>query len=180
MFLFGKKKEVEENNEIISNNNDFNNDDLIFGSFITGIKEIPYNTLILLVNDLPLNSINIIYNTSGIENDNNTFVLPLSNIKNISFTPRVTMQNQPKKPENNETKSILLSAVVFGGNPLIQVLGNNMFNKMFNTMSNNYNKINFNEYFEINIDAVINGENTRLIINTDNSPETFIKQIPIQ
>lgn len=162
---------IENQNKIKDINNNF-----IFTNFITGIKEIPLNTLVLLINNTPNNSLDLTYN---IDNTNNkTINLPLTAIKNISYKSRVTMQETTKRVEEHETKSILLSAAVFGGNPLMQLLGNNGFNFIFNSLSNNYNKVNFNTYHEITIELVINNQKIKLILTSDNNPEEFIKLIP--
>ena len=87
------------------------------------------------------------------------------------------MQNNSNKIESNETKSMLLSAVAFGGHPMLQLAGNSAFNSLFDGLSNNYDKINFNSYYEITIEAFINGEEIKFILDTYSNPDIFIKQV---
>ena len=155
-------------------NNNINKDDFIFGNFVLGLKGIPYNTEVLLVNNFMENTLDLVYT---IDNNNQTIKVPVSDIKSISNKTNVRMQSSPKKTESNETKSMLLSAVVFGGNPLLQLAGNSAFNTLFDGISNNYDKVNFNSYFEISIDTVIDGNDIKFIINTDTNPDIFIEQI---
>lgn len=159
-------------NDIITN--DINENNFIFTNFITGLKEIPYNTMTLLVNDITKNSVNLVYN---VNNNNQAIILPLNTIKNISHINKIRTPSSTKKIEENETKSMLLSAIMFGGNPLIQVVGNNSFNSLFNSLSNNYDKVNFNVYYEIIIEVIINNEEKKLIFTSEQSPENFINQI---
>ena len=60
---------------------------------------------------------------------------------------------------------------------MLQLVGNNAFNSIFNELSNNYNKVNFNSYYEITIEILINGQAVKYIMNTDTNPDEFIKQI---
>ena len=154
--------------------NNLNKDNFIFASFVLGLKGIPYNTEALLVNNIPDNSLDLIY---SINNNNQTIKVPINNIKNISYKTSMRMQNISKKVESNETKSLLLSAVVFGGHPMLQLAGNSAFNSLFDGLSNNYDKINFNAYYEITIESFINGEEIKFILDTTSNPDIFIKQV---
>lgn len=182
--FFNDKKEISpntnNNQQQVNNNsnNEINENNFIFTHFITGVKEIPLNTMILLVNNIPDKSLDLIYNVNNNEKDSKTVKLPINTIKNISFDTKVKMQNVNKKVEENETKSALLSAVVFGGNPLLQLAGNSGFNSLSNSLSNNYNKVDYNAYYDITIETSINNQELRLVLTTDTNPEAFIKEIP--
>ncbi len=182
--FFNDKKEINTNisnnqQQVTNNpNNDFNENKFIFTHFLTGIKEIPLNTMMLLVNNIPDNSLDLIYSVNNNEKDSKTIKLPINTIKNISFDTKIKMQNINKKVEENETKSALLSAVVFGGNPLLQLTGNSGFNNLFNSVSNNYNKVDYNTYYQITIKTLINNQELKLVLTTETNPETFIKKIP--
>ena len=175
-----EKKQV--NNEIpaslqnsnIGIENNLTKDNFIFASFVLGLKGIPYNTEALLVNNIPDNSLDLIY---SIDNNNQTIKVPINNLKNISYKTSMRMQNISKKVESNETKSMLLSAVVFGGHPMLQLAGNSAFNSLFDGLSNNYDKINFNSYYEITIETFINGEEIKFILDTNSNPDIFIRQV---
>lgn len=154
--------------------NDLNENNFIFTNFVVGLKEIPYNTIVLLVNNLPNNSVDLVYT---INNNNQTKNLPFHSIKNISYTSKIKMSNSSKKVKENETKSMLLSAVVFGGNPLMQMIGNSGFNSLFDSISNNYDKVKFNVEYQITIQLLINNEEKKLMFISEKNPEIFIKQI---
>ena len=97
--------------------------------------------------------------------------------KNISYKTSMKMQNISKRTESNETKSMLLSAVVFGGTPMLQLAGNNLFNSIFDDISNNYEKVNFNSYYELVVEILIDGQEIKLTMNTDVYPDNFVKQL---
>lgn len=86
-------------------------------------------------------------------------------------------KNSNKKIEETETKSMLLSAVVFGYNLLMQLVGNSGFDSLFNSVSNNYNKVSYDTYYEIVIETIINDQDIKWIFHTDTNPEIFIKKL---
>ena len=147
-------------------------DVLIFTKYVSGIKGLPFNTELLLVNNIPSNTVDLIYAIDGV---NQTFSIQKDDIKDISCLTRVRMQDTPKKPESNEVKSMLLSAAIFGGNPLLQVAGAKGINSLFDTMSNNYDKVNFDKIFEIVIE--LNSSDRMFVFNSDENPEMFINKI---
>lgn len=161
---------LKSSNIVMDNN--LNKDNFIFASFVFGLKGIPYNTETLLVNNITDNSLDLIY---LINNNNQTIKVPINNIKNISYKTSMRMQNTPKKVEENETKSMLLSAVVFGGNPMLQFVGNSAFNTLFDGL--NYNKINLNTYYEITVEIFINNEEIKIVLDTNVNPDMFIRQV---
>lgn len=178
--FFNENKEI--NNEIpaslqnanINMESNLNKDNFIFASFVLGLKGIPLNTETLLVNNITDNSLDLIY---AIDNNSQTIRIPISNIKSISYKTSMRMQNTSKKVQSNEMKGILLSAVVFGGNPLLQSVGNSAFNYLFDDLSNNYDKVNFNAYYVIDLETFINGQEVKFVLNTDYNPDVFIKQV---
>lgn len=146
---------------------------VLFTNFISGVKGIPLDTIMLLIDDTPNKSLNFMYNIDG----NKIMNFPIETIKNITFKSRVRMQKTDKKVEENETKSRLLSAAVFGGNPIMQLAGNSAFNSFFETSSNNYDKVDYDSYYEITIEALLNNQNFRIVLTTDTNPEEFINKI---
>lgn len=174
LFLNEKNnKEKNINLENINSNikNTLSKDNFLFANFILGIKEIPLMQEILLVNNVQDNSLDLIY---MINNNRQTMKISINCIKNISFKTSMKMQNMTKKVESNETRNMLLSAVMFGGNPLLQLIGNSAFNSLFEGISNNYDKVNFSAYFEINITAFVNDQEIKLLMNTNSNPKAFI------
>ena len=150
--LFFNIKNVESNkpqNETLTNGDNIDKNNFLFTNIILGFKEIPYYTTILLVNNISDKTLDLIYT---IDNNKQIKKIPLDAIKNITYRDKVKVSNSMKKVEENETKSVLLSAVVFGGNPLMQLAGNSGFNTLFETLSNNYDKVDYNVEYEINIE----------------------------
>lgn len=177
LFINDKKQSniLEKSDIQKSENNLPDENSFIFTNFISGIKEISLDTIVLIVNNSMDNSLDCVYSTNNQEKK--TIKIPISAVTNITFIPKVRMQNIAKKPESNEVKSALLSAVVFGGNPLLQLAGATGFNNLFNSVSNNYDKINYSEYYEIIIMITMNNEDMKLILTTDTNPEQFIKKL---
>ena len=174
-----KSKENEEKESSLQKQeviNDYNldKDNFIFANFVLGLKGIPYDTEALLINNIPDNTLDIIY---VIDNNNQTIKIPINQIKSISSRNCMKAQSVNKKVEDNETRSRLISAAVFGGNPMLQLAGNAAFNTMLDGISNNYDKMNFNTSFEITIETTINNEETKFIFDTISKPEKFINQI---
>lgn len=182
--FINNKKEISEKEEssyqqVANNpdNNTFNEDNFIFTNFLMGVKEIPLNTKILLVNNIPDRTLDLIYTVNSNEKASKTIKLPIDTIKNISFDAKIRMQNINKKVEETETESILLSTVVFGGSPLLRLAGNNGFNALFSSLSNNYNKVNYNTYYEITINTLINNQEVKLLFTAEKNPEEFTQRI---
>lgn len=91
-------------------------EDFLFTRFLIGAKEIPYNASILLVNNVPSHTLDMIY---IIDQQETTKQIPLNNITNLSYIRKLRTTNYVKKVEENQTKSMLLSAAMFGGSPLL-------------------------------------------------------------
>ncbi|MBR6949848.1 MAG: hypothetical protein IKH54_06675 [Bacilli bacterium] len=178
LFFNNKEKDLTKENEVNNNvDKEIDKNNFLFTNFLTGLKGIALNTTILLINDNTDKTINMVYKDINNENNNLSIKIPIVNIKDISYISRVKMQNTSKKIEENSTKSALLSAAMFGGSPLLQLAGTTGLNNLFNSLSNNYEKVNYNSYYEITINTVINNIETKLIFTTDNNPEEFINLV---
>lgn len=149
-------------------------EDFLFTRFLIGTKEIPYNTSVLLVNNVPSQTLDMIYMA---EQQKTTKQIPLNNITNLSHIGKLRTTNYVKTVEENQTKSMLLSAAMFGGSPLLQLLGTNGFRTFFDSVSNNYDKINFSTEYEITIQFMENNMEQQLKVISDENPEIFIQQI---
>ena len=149
-------------------------DALIFCGLVMGIKGVPFNTEILLVNNIPDSTLDIIY---AVDKVNQTIKIPVSNVKNVSFVSKVRMQNTGKRVESHEMKSALLSAALFGGNPILQMAGTGAINSLFDDLSSNYDKVNFSAYYEMSVEAVVDGIEKEFVFNTDTNPEVFVNQV---
>ena len=146
---------------------------LIFVNYISGIKNIPLNTVLLVVNDSPSNSVTFTFELDG----KKMMRFPYDTIKNISYKSRIRMESLTKKTEETEVKSSLLSAALFGGNPIMQLTGSKGINGLLSGLSNNYDKVNYSEFYEIVIEVTINNQELRILLNSDTNPEEFINKI---
>lgn len=173
LFINDNKKE-ETVEKLSSSGNDFDDSLFLFTSFVLGIKEIPFGSEVLITNNLEENTINLIYR---INNSNQNFQIQKNKIKNINCTSRARTALKNKKVEDNETKSLLLSAVMFGGNPIVQTLGNDGFNMLFNTLSNNYDKVEFNVEYEIIIEYLMDNQLKRIVVVSKINPKKFLDNI---
>lgn len=136
-----------QNNNLLENNLNLDKNDFIFTNFVMGIKELPFNTVILLINDTLKNSINLNYSLDNV--NKKTIELSKNTIKNITYTKKVKLTNVSKTTEDHQTKSMLLSVAMFGGHPIMQMLGAQEFNSLFDAVSNNYDKVKCDNYYEI-------------------------------
>lgn len=172
MIFFNKnKKTINDDTTDKNSSNEINEKYFLFVNKLLGFKEIPYNTYMLLVNDYINKTLNIVYE---IEKSKQTIKIPISQISNISYESKVKINSVNKKAETNEMKSQLLSMAVFGGSPLIQFAGGAAFNTLFNTLSNNYSKVELNTTYELVIEFSLNGESTKFIFTCETNPSDFI------
>ncbi len=173
LFINDNKKE-ETIEKLSSSGNDFDDSLFLFTNFVLGIKEIPFDSEVLITNNLEENTINLIYR---INNSNQNFQIQKNKIKNVSCTSRARTAIKNKEVGDNETKSLLLSAVMFGGNPIVQTLGNDGFNMLFNTLSNNYDKVEFNVEYEIIIEYLMDNQLKRIVVVSKINPKKFLDNI---
>ena len=173
LFINDNKKE-ETIEKLSSSGNDFDDSLFLFTNFVLGIKEIPFDSEVLITNNLEENTINLIYR---INNSNQNFQIQKNKIKNVSCTSRARTAIKNKEVEDNETKSLLLSAAMFGGNPIVQTLGNDGFNMLFNTLSNNYDKVEFNVEYEIIIEYLMDNQLKRIVVVSKINPKKFLDNI---
>lgn len=66
---------------------------------------------------------------------------------------------------------------MFGGNPIVQTLGNDGFNMLFNTLSNNYDKVEFNVEYEIIIEYLMDNQLKRIVVVSKMNPKKFLDNI---
>lgn len=151
--------------------NNFNENDLLFVRLQSGIRGVIYGTDLLLVNNEPNNTLDIIYTIDEVKNEK---ILKRSDIKNITFESKVRVSSTEHKTEEHQTKSTLLSLVVFGGHPMAQMLGTSGFNSLFQTMSNNYDKVDFNTEYKIVITYNEENEEKRITVLSEKNPEAFL------
>ncbi len=158
----------EENNEKNLDANYF-----LFTSIILGFKEIPYNTTVLLINNQKNGTLDLVYSLDN--KTSNTKTIPLQQMHAVSYKNTVQTSNSSKKVQDNETKSILLSAGVFGGSPLLQLAGNSAFTGLFSSLSSNYEKVEFNVAYEITLEFLEDGVVRKLKFYTEKNPTAFLE-----
>ncbi len=145
---------------------------VLYVNKVSGFIDVPFNTLMLLVNDHSNNNLTINYEVDGVSK---TDIFSRSRIIDVTFNSRVQMENSKKEVVSNEMKSHLAAAALFGGNPLAQYLGGSAINSISNTMSNNYDKVNLNTYYEITLTYVSEDNVTqKMMFTTTDNPEKFI------
>lgn len=173
--FFNNKSDKDFNNPIVNAQDcdvvDQNN--FLFTNFLSGFKEIPYNTIILLVNDTKSSSLNLVYKLA----EEQTIQIPFSAINSVSCVNRVRVSKNSKKVEDHTIKSMLLSTAMFGGAPVLQVASFYGMNSLFDTMSNNYEKVNFNSYYEVIVETMVDNELKKIVFTCDIDPKQFIDKL---
>lgn len=151
--------------------NNFNENDILFARLQSGLKGVIYGTDLLLVNNVPNNTLDIIYTIDNVKNEK---ILRKEDVRNIAFESKVRISSSEHKTEEHQTKSTLLSLAMFGGNPMAQMLGSAGLNSLFQTVSNNYDRVDFNTEYKVVITYNENSEEKRLTVVSETSPEKFI------
>ena len=59
----------------------------------------------------------------------------------------------------------------------MQYAGGKGINGLLDGLSNNYDKVDYDSYYEITIEALINNQNFRIVLTSDTNPEEFINKI---
>ena len=178
MLFFKSKSNNEEKKQVNSINTELADDvvdkkKFLFVNYVSGIKGIPYDTTSLLVNDIEGASLNFVYKLETEQ----IIKIPITAVNSISYMDRVGISNEAKKVEDNDTKSMLLSTVIFGGSPLQMMVGKEGINKLLGSISDNYDKVDFNTYYEITIDVTLNNESKKLLFTCDVLPKEFIDMV---
>ncbi len=156
-----KQGEVKENPSVYY---------ILYVTKLSGLKGVPFNTFILLVNDHSKNNLTINYEMDG---EIKVDTISRSKITNISFNMRVQFDNN-KDDYTEEHKNNLAKGATFNGFPLLQVLGANTSNYAI-TPEVEQASIDLNNYYEITL-TYLNEENEsqRILFGTEDNPEKFI------
>ena len=163
-----------ENGNVNQLNSNIDKDYFLFANFILGMKGIPYNTEALLINNIPDKTLDILY---SVDDSKKIIKIAKEDIKNVSYTPEINMQKGVSEIKSNENKSALLSAAVFGGNPLMQLAGGEIFNSIIDDATGNYNKMKLDGYYRLNIDFSSNNQDIKFLLNVNSNPEIFIQKM---
>lgn len=181
LFINNKKASNNSNVESINNtveqlnsNSEIDKDNVAIARYVTGIKGIPVNSIVLVINNKENKTLDIIYKE---QEDKTAITLPLTTINRITYNSRVIVGKANPVIKENENVSELLSAAFFGTNPILFNLSNAGLDGLFNAISNDYEKMQYNTYYEIVINTTINGELKNVVLNCDIDPKVFIDKI---
>ncbi len=134
-------------------------------NMLLGIKEIPYNEVILLKKD---------NNILSLEYKSNEQVhkktIPISSIQNIAYVSDVSMNYQISE-ENIETANLLLSVSLFGAS----LVGLGAY-KLINNLTEDYTKENINICYVVTF-KYNDGEEHEIKLMTKTDPQNFIANI---
>ena len=151
------KKEMVKNNKQ-KNDNIKNSNSVLYTRMILGLKEIPIHTIITLKNNINDKQIILNYKINKL---NKKITLSYNKIENITYKSDVKM----KKISANLDRKTELD---MGASSDIGV----RFGK-----SNVYEKIDYDPYYTITIDAIHNKKEVKFILETESNPEEFIKKL---
>lgn len=193
MGLFGKMFSKKKNEEVVENvNTEVTGSDLIIAGEVvkegeikedpsvyyilyvnklSGLKGVPFNTFILLVNDHSKNNLTINYEVEG---EFKTETISRTKIKEVGYVSRVQMDAKVEAV-SEELKNKLAANALFGDHPLNKVLGANVVNyNVVHTIENKEVK-GLNTNYEITITYINEeDESQRLMFGTSEDPEKFI------
>lgn len=153
---------------------DINETNILFARLQRGIKGATYGTDILLVNDTPGKELEIIF---SIEEKKYRQRIPYGNIRNISFQTKMRVRGEEHKVEEHQTNTTLLAAAMFGGNPMMQMLGQMGMKSLIDTQTGNYDKVKLDREFQIDIEYASGSEERKVVLISDNTPEEFITKV---
>lgn len=142
------------------------NENIIMGKFIYGIKEIPYNTLTIIKNDTTNKKLQFLFkvkdNISQIE-------INSDEINDINIRQNVIMNSSKPNSLSEVDKEIaaqLLGNAMWG--PMGMILGGQIGEAMAG-----YEKINYNNVWEVTITY----NDKKLLISFNIDPTNFIQKI---
>ena len=174
--FFNRKKTTIEEVEKQKKINGFDTDNVLFTRYIGGIKDMPVNTDMLVVNNAPDEEIDLIYadKTSDLRR---TLVIPKNTVKGVTVEAKVIMDRVKEQMEHNETKGALLSAANYGGESIVNMLGDKGCNHVIFNESINYDREKKNTYYEITIDTKVGGMDTIIVLSTGTNPKAFFELV---
>jgi len=147
--------------------------EILFTTYTVGYKGIPYGSTVLLLNNSKDKTLEIVYESEG---QRNIIPVQLSNLKNISFSTRPVTVNVDEKYIDYDERSSLIAFAVFGGG-LPYMIGSDVLSKTQKLFTPNYNKVQYNTEYEIEIECTINNEEKDIFLVARENPELFIETI---
>lgn len=155
------------NETILNTKNEKENS--IFTKKILGFKEIPYEALTVLSNDKNSKMLMLSYT---INNEVKSITLPYKQIKDINYIVSTRLSEVSPKTNDSFAANALLSAVLFGGNPIIASGALAYLNS-----DDTSQKTKFTTSFDIKITIIPTNETSEIILTTLVNPERFINEI---
>lgn len=147
--------------------------EVLFTTYTVGYKGIPYGSTVLLLNNTKDKTLDIVYSAEG---QQNKIAIPLSSLKNISFSTRPVTVNVDEKYVDYDQRSSLIAFAIFGGG-MPYMIGSDVISKTQKIFSTNYNKVQYNTEYEIEIECTINNEEKDIFLTARDNPELFIDTI---
>ena len=144
---------------------------VLYVNKVSGFKDVPFNTLMLLVNDHPNNNLTINYE---VDNNKKTDTISRSKITDVSYNSRMQMDGFAKEVAS-EKKDALAKFALFSGHPVKDYLKTSVVSELNDSKTDNHDKIDLNSYFEITL-TYLNEENEtqRMMFTTTDDPAKFI------
>lgn len=144
---------------------------ILYVNKVSGFKDVPFNTLMLLVNDHANNNLTINYTIDG---DQKIDTISRSKITEVTCNSRMQMEGTSKAP-GPDMKDTLSSFALFSGHPVKNYIHAQVVGGAIDAFSNNYDKVELNTYYEITI-AYLNEENEtqKMMFTTTENPDKFI------
>lgn len=147
---------------------------LLFAHKISGFKEVPFNTFMLLVHDNAASNVTVNYEIDG---NKKVDTFNRSKIQDITFNSRVNMDNEHNNI-SDEKKAHLMSEAMFGGHPLNKYFEGNALNYFTKRLNIAEEKVDTSVYYEVSI-TYLNEEDEshKLIFRVDTNPEKFVNYL---
>ena len=144
---------------------------VLYVNKVSGFKDVPFNTLMLLVNDHANNNLTINYEIDG---NQKTDTISRSKITDVTCNSRMQMDGVAKEVAS-EKKDALAAFALFSGHPVKNYIKTSVVGEINNSMTDNSDKIDLNSYFEITL-TYLNEENEtqRMMFTTTDDPTKFI------
>ena len=165
--VFVKKEKIIIDNENY-NVEKLDTDSFILCNMLLGIKEIPYNSLLLLKKSDSNLSIEYQY-----EEKINNYLIPLNTIKDISSTQDMAIDYSSNELEDFNSANTLLSYSLLAGHPLAAMGAN----KLLDELTVDYEKGKITSWFIITIKYEQDGEIHELKFKTKKNPQKFIEKL---
>ena len=167
-----KEKNPALKNDYLKDAN-ISKENMLFGTLLLGVKGVPINTEVLLINDINNNSLNLVY---YYDYDNQIINIPKDTITNITYNENIRTSTNGSGFISNDMKASLVTAFIVGSNPTLVGAKGAIFDAVKED-ADDYIDQSFKVYYDVSIETINSEESKKYVISTNNKPETFIKEI---